>query len=293
MKMEKFEISRIQTADKIFLDGIIYEAPKKSQTAIIYVHGLGGAFYGNPKRLQEYAKECKKQGFGFFAFNNRGNNSVVRIDKEENGKFISEDGGCAFEDFSDSIFDIDAVIEEAKKRKYTRILLIGHSTGANKAVYYLYKKPKNDIELAVLSGAVSDVPMVKKILGSGYQKAIKYAQKIIKQNKNELLPQELIFQFATPKRFLSLAKEKTQEDVFQYYLEKPEFRELKSIKIPTLVIIGEMDQYATIKPEKIIEIYKNINKKVDGIIIKNADHSFRNFEKESVREIFSWIIKNK
>lgn len=290
--MYKFEVCRIKTEDKVFLDGLVFEPPKKEEVALIYVHGLGGAFYGNPTRLQEYAQMCSENNFAFFSFNNRGNNTIMRLDKEGNEKLESIDGGSAFEEFSECVFDLDAYINEAKKRGYKKIILIGHSSGANKVVHYLYKKPKNEVILAVLSGAVSDVPIIKKMLGSGYEKAIEHARNKVKKYPEELLPKEMVFQYSSAKRFLSLAEEGTSEDVFQYYRKKPNFKELKSIKIPTLAIIGENDQYATVETRKIVEWYTKINPKIEGKVVGGADHSFRGKERESVTKIIKWI-KNK
>jgi alpha-beta hydrolase superfamily lysophospholipase len=288
--VEKFEISRIKTKDDFFLDGIIFEPEKKGELAVIYVHGLGGAFYGNPTRLQEYAKKCKENGFAFFSFNNRGNNAIIRLDKEGKEKLESVDCGSAFEKFSDCVFDLDSYIEEARKRGYEKIVLIGHSSGANKVVHYLHKKPKNKVILAVLSGAVSDVPMIKKMLGKGYEKAIEYAKKA--KSKDELLPYELVFQYCSAQRFLNLATERSEEDVFQYHLKNSQWKEIKSIKIPTLAIIGENDQYATIEVKEILDNYRKANALIEVEIVQGADHSFRGKERESVGKIVEWV-KNK
>jgi alpha-beta hydrolase superfamily lysophospholipase len=288
--VQKFEVLRVKTKDDFFLDGLVFEPKKKGEIALIYVHGLGGTFYGNPTRLQEYAKKCEDNGFAFFSFNNRGNNVIIRLDKEGKEKLESVDCGSAFEKFSDCVFDLDAYISEAEKRGYRKIILIGHSSGANKVVHYLYKKPKNKVSLAVLSGAVSDVPMIKKMLGKGYERAIEYAKKA--KSKGELLPYELVFQYCSAERFLNLATEKSEEDVFQYYLKNPQWKEMKSIKIPVLAIIGENDQYATIDVKEILEKYKKVNSLIESEIVKGADHSFRGKERESVGKIVEWVKSN-
>jgi dienelactone hydrolase len=91
---------------------------------------------------------------------------------------------------------------------------------------------------------------------------------------------------------LNLATERSEEDVFQYHLKNSQWKEIKSIKIPTLAIIGENDQYATIEVKEILDNYRKANALIEVEIVQGADHSFRGKERESVGKIVEWV-KNK
>jgi len=96
-------------------------------------------------------------------------------------------GGC-FEKFTDSILDIEGVINWAKNQGYEEIILEGHSYGCNKVLYYYHQNKDQNIKKIVLL-APCDIPSeVKKYLSKEeYEKAypiLKQAEKIEEKSKS-------------------------------------------------------------------------------------------------------------
>ena len=71
--------------------------------------------------------------------------------------------------------------------------------------------------------------------------------------------------------------------------KKPLFRYFKSINKPTLVIYGEKDKYAWGNVPKIVDILKKQKPEFEYKIIKGADHSFSNKQKELSRIMSNWL----
>ena len=58
--------------------------------------------------------------------------------------------GATFEIFEDSLKDIEVWVKKVKKLGYNKIILMGHSLGCNKALYYLSKN-KGDVQGLILA----------------------------------------------------------------------------------------------------------------------------------------------
>jgi acetyl esterase/lipase len=74
--------------------------------------------------------------------------------------------GAAFERFGESVHDIRAAIALAVKSGYRRVILAGHSTGANKVLHYLARTRDRRVVGLILLGPVSDVAGERKRIGS-------------------------------------------------------------------------------------------------------------------------------
>lgn len=277
--------TRIKTHDGISLHGVVVHPSKKSGMALVWVHGLGSSFSLGYNRIAEMTRRVSASGMAFFAFDTRGHHLVAY--GEEKGPLL----GAGFEHFEDCIRDIRAVIGHAKKLGVSRIILAGHSTGANKALYYLYKTRDPAVRGLILAGAVSDIAAGRKKFGpAGLARGVALAQKIVRKNSKELMPQK--YGIFTAQRFLSAFRQGSTEDVFPYLNPKAGWKELKSIRVPLAVIFGSRDAYLTRPASQLLNIFRThalSTKSFTGAIITGADHGFKGKEKELTRTIISWI----
>lgn len=278
-------LTKIKTRDGITLDGI-YVAPKqKAKTALIWIHGLTSYFYSSQTLIRELSTLCSKNGIGYFKFNTRGHDLIVRGQK----KHLLL--GTLFERFEDCIFDIRGMIDVAKSLGYKDIILAGHSTGANKIVYYLYKTRDKRVRSLMLLGGLNDIVAETKRVGKkNFKKTLQLAKKLARKNPcTFFMSKGFLF---TPRRYLSLHTPATSEDVFPYYNPRANWKELKSVRAPIAVIIGSKDESLDRPAKKLVEIFsKNAKstKSFSGIIVKGANHGFYKKEKELAGEIINWI----
>lgn len=276
-------LTHIKTQDGITLDGIVIQPKRKSKTALIWLHGLTSSFYFSQTLIKKLSDECQAAHIGYFKFNMRGHDIVAR----------GHEGllGTLFEKFEDSVYDIRAIIRFARSLGYKDIILAGHSTGANKAVYYLHKTKDRYVKGLVLLGALNDIAAETQRVGKKeFLKNVRLAKNLQKKNPSAFFESKgFLF---TANRYLSLHMPRTAEDVFPYYDQKAQWKELASIRIPISLIIGSRDEYLGIPLKKYIEAFRvhaASTKAFSSAIIKGANHSFRNQEYALTRAIMQFI----
>lgn len=281
-------LTTIKTSDGILLDGIIVEPRKKSDTALVWIHGLTSSFYSSQTLIKELSDLCRKNGIGYFKFNTRGHDVVAR-GQRKNALF-----GTVYEKFEDCVLDIRAMIACARTRGYKKIILAGHSTGANKAVYYMYKTKDRDVKGLALLGAASDISAeIKRVGKMPFEKNLRLARHL--NNKDPLALFASKGYLFTARRAISLFTPGAAENIFPYYNPKADWKALQSIRSPIAVIFGSRDECLDRPAENIIDIFRvnaPLAKSFSGIIIKGADHGFKNKEKELADAVTRWIQNN-
>lgn len=277
------KLIRFPTTDGLLLHGFLIPA-KKSKKIIIHLLGMGSNFYDD-SRLPYLANQITKAGYSFLSVNNRGHDVIADIPNTKN-KWVK--GGTAFEKFEDSIKDIKASIDFASKKGFSKIILLGHSTGCQKVTYYQSKTQDRRVNGIILLAPTDDYNSYKKELGKDYKKVLKVAKKL--KYKNALLPPKLMKgYFFSGKRFLSDADIRNVEARIFNYDSKMEL--FSKIKCPILAVFGSKEQHR-VKPVE--EHFKILRKntgssKFDSLIIKDANHSFIGKEKQLSEKVSNWI----
>ena len=232
--------------------------------------------------MQEVSSACKRAGIGYFKFNTRGHDVAFRA-----GNTMI---GAGFERFEDCVHDIRAMIRFARSLGFSDIILAGHSTGANKALYYCYKTKDKSVKKLILLGAISDIVAMQKKMGmKKFVKACTIANRL-RKNPHALMPPQ--YGLFSARRFWSLCHTGEKEDTFPYYDSKRKWKALESVRIPIAVIIGSRDQYLDRTPSDYLAAFKRhtlLTKDFHGIIIKGANHGFHKKEKQTAEQIVAWI----
>jgi len=279
-------LTKTETPDGITLDGIYVPPKRKSKTALIWIHGLSSRFSSGQTLIQELSSGCKKTGIGYFKLNNRGHDIINRDGSDK--KFFQ---GAAYERFEDCLTDIKSQIALARKIGYKNIILAGHSTGANKILYYIYKTKDRRVKGLILVGPISDIAAETKRIGAlKLKKALTTARRLNRKSPTLFMPQK--YGVYTARRYLSLYEPGHSEDTFPYYNSEADWKELKNVRIPLAVIIGSHDEHLDRPAEELIDIFRKhapSTKKFYGIIIKGANHGFRRKERELSKEIIKFI----
>jgi pimeloyl-ACP methyl ester carboxylesterase len=276
-------LARFRTQDGVWLSGL-YVGPRRSRrTAIVWLHGLGSVFTSGQPLIRELSARLGRHGIGYFKFNTRGHDVVAR----EGGKLL----GAAFERFGDSVKDIRAMIAFARKAGYSKIVLAGHSTGANKALHYVARTGDRRVTGLVLVGPVSDVAAEMKRLGAReLRRRVAVAERIAKRDPDALVPRELGFWSA--QRYLSLYRPGATEDVFPYYRPDARWSALSRVRIPLAVIIGSQDEYLDRKAQEVVDAFREHavrTRSFAGIIMVGAGHGFQDHEGALAGRIVRWV----
>jgi pimeloyl-ACP methyl ester carboxylesterase len=274
---------RVRTRDGVWLDGVMAEPRRKRRVALIWVPGLGSVFSSGQPLIRELSRRLNAAGIAYLKLNTRGHDVVAR-----GGKRLA---GAAFERFGDSVEDIRTMIALASRAGYRRIVLAGHSTGANKALHYAARIRDRRLIGLMLLGPVSDIAGEMKRVGRReLRRRVAVAERIARRDGAALVPRA--FGFWSARRYLSLYRPGETEDVFPYDRPDAHWTALGRVRRPLAAIIGGRDEYLDRRPAELIDAFaRNAThaRSFSGIIIPGARHGFQRREAELARTIVRWI----
>jgi alpha-beta hydrolase superfamily lysophospholipase len=274
---------RIRTRDGVFLDGLITEPRRRGRLALIWVHGLGSVFSSGQPLIRALARNLNAAGLAYLKLNTRGHDVVARA-----GKRLA---GAAFERFGESVTDIRAMIDLARRAGYRRVILAGHSTGANKVLHYVARARDPRVAGVILAGPVSDIEGETKKIGTReLRRRVAVAERLARRDPLAMVPRE--FGFRGAGRYVSLFKPGQAEDVFQYYRPNGRWTALKRVRLPLAVVLGSRDAYLD-RPaaEAMAAFARNATRarSFTGVIITGARHGFDGHEEILARSLVGWI----
>src|SRR5712692_9951348 len=259
---------RVRTRDGVWLDGVIAEPRRRRNVALIWVHGLGSVFSSGQPLIHALSTRLNAAGIAYLKLNNRGHDTVTR-----GGQRLA---GAAFERFGESVEDIRTAIAFARRAGYERVILAGHSTGANKVLHYVARGRARRVIGLILLGPVSDVAAEMKRVGRReLRRRVAVAERIARRDANALVPRT--FGFWSARRYLSLYRPGETEDVFPYYRPDARWTALRSVRIPVAAIVGSRDEYLDRRPQELIEAFRRNatrDPSFTGVIIAGARHGF-------------------
>lgn len=289
-------ISHVWTSDELRLMGVHYE-PELKNTCVLFVHGMSGNFIENYFG-QVLGETLSSDGIGFIYSHNRGYNHINDIatkEKQENGGFKTVRVGATYERFEDSIFDIEAWVEETKKYGYQKIILMGHSLGCNKVIHYLFKKKHKEI-IGLILGSPPDMVANGKEAGKSkiYHSLLAEAKKNVAENNPRKLLSLQLWDWYTlsSQTFLDLFEDFSPADNLPLMRNPEKFTELASIDIPIMALMGEFDDIAVRTLQEDMDLIKE---KVTGTnsftskFVPGANHCYEGQEGVLVKEVSDWV----
>jgi pimeloyl-ACP methyl ester carboxylesterase len=186
------ELVRTVTRDGLRLDGALC-APSNARPATvntpatlaaILVHGVASNFYTS-STFEPLIPKLQAMGLPVLSVNTRGHDSVFGASLGTVRRRL----GAAYEIVDDCRLDIAAWIEFLKSRDHQRIVLIGHSLGAVKVVYFQAHERSTDVGavIAVSSPRLSYSAFMNAPESAAFWDSIHTAEELIKASKSEEL----------------------------------------------------------------------------------------------------------
>jgi len=227
------------------------------------------------------------------SFNNRGFKIVTdikQLDKTGNTVKWRNTGG-AHEVFTDCMDDIQGAVDFARKAGARDIFLMGHSTGAQKSVYWMAKRGRG-VRAAILLGALSDYACALELRSKrDLAKAVARARSFVKKGKpHQLLPQSLTAPYTLDaQRFVSLYSPDSAEEIFTY-AEKKKPRVLRRVRKPLLVFLAGNEEH-TKRPAVEIARWFALNTAPGSrtVVVPDVRHNFKGAERQISRTIKEFI----
>jgi pimeloyl-ACP methyl ester carboxylesterase len=274
---------RLRTRDGVWLDGVIAEPRRRRNAALVWVHGLGSVFSSGQPLIRELSTRLNATGIAYLKLNNRGHDTVAR-----GGKRLA---GAAFERFGESVEDIRAMIALARRAGHGKVILAGHSTGANKVLHYAVRVQDRRVSGLILLGPLSDIAGEAKRIGRReLRRRVAVAERIARRDPEALVPRA--FGFWSARRYISLYRPGEAEDVFPYYRPNAGWAALRRVRLPIAAIVGSRDEYLDRRPTELMEAFERNATRArsfTGIVIPGAGHGFDKHEDVLARAIVRWV----
>lgn len=270
----------------------------KSDTALLHVHGTAGDFYTH-KFIEVEGQSLLKNNISFLTVNTRGHDVYADLRKHDGNRVEWKSIGGGFETFEDSVLDIQAWVDLLKKQGVKKIILQGHSLGAQKVLYYQYRA-KNPLVVGQihLSPQNDAGYMLVKYGEKKYSEIDQIIKKLIKDGKGkDLLPPELsIICPMSATTYSEYLLEDGAGTLHPYHNPNSKnWSAFENIKEKLLVVFGENDTFInhSCKSKSVNAIVAMLkSKKTKGMtvkVIKEANHSYIGTENRLIKTISVWL----
>ena len=276
--------------------GVHYQG---GDTCVLEVHGMSGNFIEN-YYAHVLGGKLAKAGFGFIYGHNRGychmNGISTKPIRPDNNGYNSTRLGAMYELFEDCPKDISAWIAKAKELGYKKIILLGHSLGCNKVVYYLHKYTDPDITGVILASPPDMVGLVElEKYQPNHTELLKEAHELIASGKprqllsGDLWEGEYILSAQT---YISLFEKGGSADNLPVSRNPEVFEQLATIEQPILGLMGEHDDIEIRNLHEDMALIKSRATSCPDFDIKfisGANHDYQNREYEFADAILDWL----
>lgn len=272
------------TEDEIELEGTYFDS-KKKDICVLFIHGQAQSILNN-SFTYKLGKYLSDKGISFLYGHNRGHNYINCLHKSD-GSLLVE--GATFEIFEDSLKDIDIWMKKIKDYGYKKIILMGHSLGCNKALYYLSKKEMVD---GLILASAPDMVGITKKEESNFLEILKEAEDAVKRGKPRQILSNLLGEtdYMSAATFINENKENSNIDNFPIERNPLVFSQLSKVNIPILSFAGSLECPTYLKQDILKD--KAINSEdFTYKIIDGANHFYYGKEEELNELIYNWMKK--
>lgn len=279
------EFILINTKDGCSFPGVIHHCPNETKKIAIFIHGSGANFY-KLEYFSDMYNESIYNNIDFMVVNNRGSEQSTRIYKNVDGISKAFKGGTIYENFDESIFDVEAAVQYAKDCGYEDICLIGHSLGTVKVQYYCNKI--GGINKIVLIAPVDMVSRFRSRVKDRYDELIQKSKECVESgNPYEMVTDE----FSAIKVYSTMAVG-TNSDIFKLEEDRISNKPLNYTGSVSIIVGTDDHCYKYWNINYVQETLKNqfANAKFSFHIIPNANHMFKGYEKQLSRNIVESIV---
>lgn len=277
----KTNIVQTTTKDKLILSGLFKEGDTP-KSAVILVHGFTSDFYSH-KFFHSIQEKLESNGIASVAIQNRGTGMHTEFLLE--GRKESEWIGSFYEKIEEAHLDISAWIEFLKNKGYSAITLLGHSLGTIKTVRYLFEGTYSDqINNIVLLAPFDKNGFIENYTEGKWKEYVKTAQKEIDNGEGRKIIPEHFEDFPMSyTNFVSWYQDSELNNMWDFYRgDNYNFPILNKIEIPTLILVGDKDEFFYIPQfstlESVRKILLNNISNLDLHILKGANHTYVGFE---------------
>ncbi|TAK29293.1 MAG: alpha/beta fold hydrolase [Chloroflexota bacterium] len=273
------ELVSTRTRDDVLLHGAFFEPTMPTTTAALVLHGSWGNFYTVLGRFLPTALAAA--GIACLSLNTRGHDYGTVADREPSI-------GMMRERFEDCTHDIAAGLALLKKRGYSQLVILGHSFGAQKAIYSQVFEP--DPMVRTLIACSPGLPMgqvAKHYVGDSSDGVLAEAKHLVESGQGERFvvarhegPVPVVF---TARVFLSLwGLSDASHDSTKY---------IGQLCTPTLITVCEGDFKAFRQRASVLFDMMEKAEPRDLVVLPKGEHYYVGAEELLQEAVLAWMDK--
>ncbi|HEY5152387.1 MAG TPA: alpha/beta hydrolase [Candidatus Saccharimonadales bacterium] len=304
----KLDLVSLLSSDNIILPGLLFTPSPSTKKVAVWLHGMGdSAVFYKPDLVNALGQALTDRGIALLAFNNRGAHNSKGLGiadetlPEEDRRY---QGGTYYELIADCVKDIDGAVAFLKQNGFSTFYLLGHSTGANKVCAYQARAAQNPFSKYVLAAPGDDTGLMFKGLGpKKFWAALNYAARFADTEPFRIMPKYTGMYPFSARSAWDILNPDGDYNTFPFYEakterlgKKPLFAEYQKIDLPTLVILGEYDEYTATAggTQAALDLFMRHTsnsrlKDTDFNSVPDADHSFNGQQAVFAGQVADWL----
>lgn len=278
------------------LFGLVHDADRERDLAVVYVHGLGST--GRSHLADGLARALPPRGIGVVRGDLR-ESDLLRIDELPQEGRVRKGGG-AYHRFQDGVTDAGLWVEVARREGYRRIVLFGHSLGSLRATHFVAERDAHDVVGLVLASTADLIAMhTSRYDERTLEEYLQLARRYVDEGRGEeLMPPECsvglmrqpISAAAYVDRFGS-----GSWDVMDLYDRGSDvaFRALRAVRVPILATFGTRNE--TVPRDRVEAAFARLEREAvlapsfDAEIVEGADHFYLGYADEVAGHVIKWV----
>lgn len=290
------DINFVRTSDDLRLQGVEYY-PAQKDVCVLMVHGMSGNFLEN-YFASILGDMLARNGIGFIYGHNRGYNHVNDIATSEikpEGGYVTRRIGAKYERFTECLYDISVWVKKCSELGYKRIVLMGHSLGCNKVIYYFSQKRPKEVVGIILASPPDMIGLIRKHeYQSNFDDLYKEAVENVKNNEPRKVLSGMIWDWyhLSSQTFLDLFAKDSPANNLPVMRNPDKWEQFAVINIPTLGIMGEKDDIAIKTLQKDLDLIASKAISCPSFVkkfIHKAGHTYDACEKDFAKVVLDWV----
>lgn len=292
-----YSLVKAITDDEIVLTGL-YKQGDEGKGAFILLHGFERDFY-TQGFLHVIANRLHDKGMSVLIPQTRGTGLWTKFNTASGGSKVI---GSYYELLEEAYLDIDAWIKLLVDYGHNKFTLAGHSLGTVKAVRYLFEGNYSDqIENLVLLAPFDKNAFIEKKAGDKWSEFLKNAQDKVKKGEGMAtvpVPEYEDYPMSY-QTFVSWYNLSEMSCMFDFYRsEDYSFPVLNRIKVPTLVAMGDADEFVDypefdVNPRSVLEVFNNSVSECKTSLLDSCGHEFAGKEELVAKEVVEFVDRSK
>ena len=252
----------------------------KGKLPVVWMHGFTGRFY--EEHTVAIGRRLAERGHLFVTGNNRGHHLAANVVNKRGGEPMR--GGAWYEKFDESPRDYSAWVGFAVALGFPRVVLVGHSLGAIKAVHYMAER--QDERVAALVSASGPVHIGGRVRQATEQVAL--AERMVAEGRGlDIVPSEIAPMSVSAQTVL--ARSRVNLDVYGLYGgDAP----VAKVRCPVLFVLGSAEPNIAVEAD-LATLTKNAgaSSRADTLYVEGADHIYTGRELPVADGIGDWLEK--